>query len=115
MHELNQLRDKLIDELKKYSSKDMNAAALEMVDKLAHAAKNVCKIVDDMGDYSEYGGAYGHMGYSNARYGRVKRDAMGRYSTTGDLANELRTIMSEVHEPSIRSDFERLIDKVERM
>lgn len=128
MHELHQLKDKLIDEMKKYSNKDMTVGTLDIVDKLAHAAKNVCKVIDDM-DYSErgaygmaydggmHGGSYDYGRYADARgrTGNVKRDSMGRYSRTGELAAELRGLMGEVRDQNTRAEFERLIEKVERL
>lgn len=147
MHELYQLKEKLLDEMKKYSSKDMSAGTLEVVDKLAHATKNLCKVIEDM-EYSERGGSYGSYGGGSSRegsYGRggsyarggsydyarggdmsmdggsyargrsAKRDSMGRYSRTGEIAAELRGLMDDVRDPNTRSEFERLIEKVERM
>lgn len=59
MHELYELKEKLMDELKEYGSKDeMTAGTLEVVDKLAHTIKNLCKIIEDAEGYSERG-SYG--------------------------------------------------------
>lgn len=123
MHELHELKDKLISELKKYGSKDMTASTLETVDKLAHAAKNVCKVIESADGYSERGMSYDGMyrgtpyamDYAGARGRNVRRDSMGRYSRTGDIAAELRELMGEVRDQNTRADFERLIEKVERM
>ena len=49
MHELQALKDKLMAELKKYSSRtDMSASTLDVVDKLTHTIKNLCKILEDV-------------------------------------------------------------------
>jgi len=142
MHELYSLKEKMLDELKKYAGKEMSASTLETVDKLAHATKNLCKVIDDMEGYSERGGNYamnrggsyamggsyddgrmygsyddGMMRYSEARgrTGNVRRDSMGRYSRDGGtLAMELRELMREAPEGA-RGEFEKLITKVERM
>ena len=45
MHELYELKEKLCDELKEYGSKDLSAGTLDVVDKLAHAVKNIDKII----------------------------------------------------------------------
>ena len=59
MHELYELKEKLMDELKEYGSKDeMTAGTLEVVAKLAHTIKNLCKIIEDAEGYSERG-SYG--------------------------------------------------------
>lgn len=136
MHELHELKEKLISELKKYSSKDMSASTLEMVDKLAHAVKNLCKVIEDMDGYSDRGGSYegsyrggsyrggssrGGSYYGGTPYAMDYAGARGRggssrgYSNTGELASELRELMDGVRDQNTRADFERLIEKVERM
>lgn len=131
MHELYELKEKLLNEMKKYSNKEMSASTLEAVDKMAHAVKNICKIIDDM-EYSERGGSYMggnysgnyggysrdmNMGYSDARgRGRnARRDSMGRYSSANDLASELRELMQDVTDRETREDMQKLINKMERM
>ena len=113
MHELYELKEMLMKELEEYGRKgEMSAGSLEIVDKLSHAVKNLCKIIEaaeeeDEG-YSRRGGSYyyegGQGGNTNtARMGRggsgggssyargggrgrgrnARRDSMGRYSRTG--------------------------------
>ena len=109
MHELYELKEMLMKELEEYGRKgEMSAGSLELVDKLSHAIKNLCKIIEaaeeeDEG-YSRRGGSYyyegGQGGNTNtARMGRggssyargggrgrgsnARRDSMGRYSRTG--------------------------------
>lgn len=56
MHEIYELKDMLCEELEKYGSKgDLNTGELEIVDKLAHAVKNLGKIIE-MADEEEYSG-----------------------------------------------------------
>ena len=45
MSELYELKEKLCDELKSYGKKDMTAGSLDVIDKLAHAIKNIDKII----------------------------------------------------------------------
>lgn len=58
MHELYELKDKLLNELSDYGSKEeLTSSSLDVIDKLAHTVKNLCKIIE----YSEYsidGGSY---------------------------------------------------------
>ena len=75
MNELYELKEKLCDELKEYAHKEMSAGSLDVIDKLAHAVKNIDKIID------------GHEGYSgrymdNRSHDRSyrERDSRGRYS-----------------------------------
>ena len=125
MRELYELKEMLMKELEEYGSKgELSAGTLEIVDKLAHTVKNLCKIIEDMegysGDYMGYHGrSYGYRDDSSYR-GRTnaRRDSMGRYSgergySRDGLADELRTLMREAPEEH-KQDFQRLIDKMER-
>ena len=110
MHELYELKDKLLQELEEYGSKELSAGTLDVVDKLSHAVKNLCKIIEMKEDEEEYSGAMmGGMGgtsyarggnrggsrggsyrgsyegrggsYARGRGSNAKRDSMGRYSS----------------------------------
>lgn len=56
MHELYELKDKLLQELEEYGSKELSAGTLDVVDKLSHAVKNLCKIIEMKEDEEEYSG-----------------------------------------------------------
>ena len=69
MHELYQLKEMLCKELEEYGSKgDLSAGSLEIVDKLAHALKNLDKIIEtkeeESGEYSSAGGEGSYRGGS---------------------------------------------------
>lgn len=105
MHELYELKDKLLQELEEYGAKELSAGTLDVVDKLSHAVKNLCKIIEMKEEEGEYSGDYRggmmrpYMGGSYARDGRdtrdggsyrggsyargrnARRDSMGRYSS----------------------------------
>ena len=94
MHDLYKLKERLVSELEEYGKKDLNMGSLEVVDKLAHAAKNVCKLMDSDDGYSRSGerdvrrdfvrpdGSYRHSMNDMSNRGR-SRDSMGRYSREG--------------------------------
>ena len=111
MKELYELKERLIDELKDYGKKDLSGSALETIDTLAHATKNLCKIIED----SEMGNS-GYYPYSYGDRGSYRRDSMGRYSGNGysrhGLADKLRYLMDEAPDDSTRAEFKRLIDKM---
>ena len=122
MHELYELKEKLCDELKEYGSKEMTAGSLDVVDKLAHAIKNLDKIIDkyDEGGSYEGGGSYARDrgGRSYARGGRSyarRRDAMGRYSRDDEMVMELRELMEDAPDEKTRQEFQRFIQKIEMM
>ena len=123
----------------------LDVGGLEIVDKLAHTIKNLDKIIENYEDegYSEayYDGSYegtGNMGGDNMggsyarRYSRergrgsyamargrgrnARRDSMGRYSRDGKMmAQELRDLMDDAPNDSIKMEIQRLVQKVENM
>ena len=139
MHNLYKLKDMLCDELEKYGTKtDLSGSALEVVDKLAHAIKNLDKIIEayeeqDEGSYdtgmnggsyrgysrTPYGGSYNggsYRGYSRAR-GRganAPRDSMGRYSGAADMAQQLRGLMADAPNEQIREEMRTLVSRIEQ-
>lgn len=114
MHDLYKLKENIVKELENYGKKDLTKASLDDIDKLAHAAKNIAKVIecceDEESGYSMRGGYsmrnYYDDGYSSdgnyvrpdgsyrreiadSSYARgrgryAKRDSMGRYSSASD-------------------------------
>jgi hypothetical protein len=142
MDALYDLKDKLCQELEEYGDKELSAGSLSTIDSLAHTIKNLDKIIEkyEEDDYSGayYDGSYddGNMNrnmngtsrrYSMRRYsgargdgrgrGRnAKRDSMGRYSRDGKMmAQELRDLMDDAPNDSIKMEIQRLVQKVENM
>lgn len=122
MHKLYELKDMLCKELEKYGSKnELTAGSLDVVDKLAHAIKNIDKILES-GD-EEYSNA---MRYSRRSYA-PRRDARGRYSRenrmygtdgysmAGDVAMELKELMQDAPDAQTRQDIQRIVDRLQRM
>lgn len=104
MKELYELKDHLIDELKDYSKRELNSSSLDMVDKLAHATKNLCKVIEDANE--------GNSGYYPRSYrGSYRRDSMGRYSR-GSLAEKLTDLMEDAPDDHTRMEIKRLVDKM---
>lgn len=127
MKELYELKEKLCDELKDYSKKNISGSAIDVVDKLSHTIKNLDKIIET---YEEegYSGRYSNRMYDNNmsmasdRYSNARRrDSRGRYSRNYSrdgysygTAEELRDIMDEAPE-DVKSDIQRIIRKMESM
>ena len=141
---LYKLKEKLLEELEKYSKGELSSSSLQYVDTLSHAAKNVCKLIEasEMVDYSgadggsyegeSYRGSYargmsrrgGSYPMSRADGGssyRRRRDSMGRYSREGgysrndEMISELREMMEGAPDDRTREEFQRLISKMEQM
>ena len=100
MKELTELREKLVDELKGYGKKDMSAGSLVTIDTLAHAVKNLDKIIG--------GNSYDY--YHSMRH----RDEMGRYARDG-LVDKLHEMMDEAPDERTKQEFRRFISKMESM
>ncbi len=133
MKELYDLKEMLCDELKEYGKKgDLSAGSLEIVDKLAHALKNVEKVIECdeqySGDYMyDNGNMNGNRGsyrrgrsYDNRSYARRRRDSMGRYASDGysrhdDMIGELKYLMQNAEDDHTRMEFQKFIDKMEQM
>lgn len=140
MHELYELKEMLMDELKEYGSKkDMSTGSLDVVDKLSHTIKNLCKIIEDMEDeqYSmanedmmragqsyrrDSNRSYRGNSYARGRGRNARRDSMGRYSSEGgysqamdDMADELRSLMEDAPDERTKQEFQRFIKKIEQM
>ena len=130
MHELYELKEKLIRELTDYAKSELSTGSLDIIDKLAHSIKNVCKVIEDSeGSNRSYEGSrrsydMSREGGSNRSYegssyrgrGRyARRDSMGRYAAEGpERAMELKELMQDAPEES-KQDFKRLIQKIEQM
>ncbi len=143
MHKLHELKKLLCKELEEYGDKSkLDVGALEIVDKLAHAIKNIDRVIEyneaeDGGasyaypgimpygggtSYNDgtYGGRYGDgdMSYARGRgRGRnAKRDAMGRYSRAEDeVIEDLRGVLGNVRDGQTRQEIERIVERLERM
>ena len=135
MHAIYDLKEMLCKQLEDYGKKgELTAAVLERVDMLAHAVKNLDRIIESMeeSEYSERmdGRSYGDRSYRDGRSyddgrsmarGRgsnARRDSMGRYasdgySRTGDMADQLRDMMAEAPDERTRQDIQRLVSKLE--
>ena len=109
MDDLYKLKSMLCDELSEYGKKgDLTAGSLDVVDKLAHAAKNVEKLIEA----DEYSGAryyYDDRGETGRR--SYRRDRMGRYSRDG-MADKLRELMEDVPDERTREELRKLADKM---
>lgn len=138
MHEIYELKEQLMKELEEYGRKgEMSTGSLEVVDKLAHTIKNLCKIIEtaeEEGEYSmagyrrSYAGGNGQgmtggsmRSYARGRGRNARRDSRGRYSSNGgysygsdEMIEQLEELMEEAPD-QVKQDIQRLISKVESM
>ncbi len=96
MHELYELKDKLMEELEKYGQEELTAGSLEVVDKLSHTIKNLHKIIEKceeedysmeegMSSYSRDGGqsSYARRGQSSYAYENGGQSSYARANRGG--------------------------------
>lgn len=124
MNKLYELKERLCEELEEYGSKDnLDVGALDVVDKLAHAIKNIDKIIENYEGYSgrSYGRdsryemcrSYNDGSYRRGRGRNARRDSMGRYAND-TMIDELRDMMEDAPDEKTRRDIERLISSMEQ-
>lgn len=134
MHDLYELKEKLMKELEEYGTQELTAGSLEVVDKLSHAIKNICKIIESYEDeegYSQRGRSYeggmtndgkgGSYRYSRNSYARgrgvnARRDSMGRYSRAEgveELVENVREMMGELPQ-NLQMDAQKFVQKLEQ-
>lgn len=130
MHKLIEYVCDELKELERKADKDgkLSMAEIQYMDTLAHAKKNLLT-GDAMMDEGEsgyympmYGRSYGDESMRNGNSYARRRDSMGRYmSRRGGMSyddgtvEELRDLMDRTPNESIKREYQKLIDKIERM
>lgn len=148
MHEIYELKEKLLDELGDYAQNGkFSEDDAKNIKNLAGAVDHICNILMDA-EEEEYSGEMGGMSYQRGGQGgnrggsyrgsyeggsyargngrgrgsRAQRDSMGRYSSERgysrdpqEMAEQLRDLMEDAPDETVRRDIERLLRKVEQM
>ena len=139
MHDLYRLKENIVKELEDYGKQGLSKNNLDVIDKLAHAGKNVAKIIEccERDDYSmgrnysmrdSYRGSSYRDSYADESYVRpdgsyargrgagARRDSMGRYSSEGNEAvYDVRMLLNRTHDEQTRQELSKLLDKLESM
>ena len=133
MHKLYELKETLVKELERYAdNQTLDLQTLDVIDKLAHAGKNVCKIIEacEEEQYIEPvgGGSYRSMphfrmagsyandgsygSYARGRGAGARRDSMGRYTSAGDFRADLQELANNAPNEQVR---QRLMETMNMM
>lgn len=133
MHKLYELKETLIKELERYAdNQTLDLQTLDVIDKLAHAGKNVCKIIEACeeeqyiepvggGSYRSaphfrMAGSYANDGsygsYARGRGAGARRDSMGRYTSAGDFRADLQELANNAPNEQVR---QRLMETMNMM
>lgn len=128
MEELYKLKDMLCDELESYGKKkELTAGSLDVIDKLSHALKSITTVIameeadgDYSNDYPMDGRSYRGSSYRGSSYARgrmnARRDSMGGYSgAVDDMVSQLKDLMEDAPNESIKTEMRRLVKKIETM
>jgi len=126
MHDLHELKEKLLKELEEYGGNaKFSKEDVETIKYMASAIDHICNISEDEEGYSNHypyymGGSYddgmnrngSYRGRSYAGRRNARRDSMGRYSREG-LADKMRDLMDEAPDERTRQEIQRMIEKFE--
>ena len=133
MHELYELKDKLIKELEDYSQNGkFSKEDVEVIKYMASAVDHLCNIMEGS-EYSQRGGnnrgyaydrgmdggmyrSYEGGSYARGRGRNARRDSMGRYSRAegvDELVTSVREMMQDLP-PHIQQDAQRFVQKLEQ-
>lgn len=137
MHKLHNLKKMLLESLDEFADKGVsNSTDLKTVDMMAHAAKNLGKVIEmceeeDSGSSFRRGGSYRMSnrvydgdGSSSYEYGdssyRRRRDSMGRYSRADrgyaeaaeDMKGRLEEMLQEARSEEERKTIRKMMESI---
>ena len=143
MHELYEIKEQLMDELKEYRNKPKKSMDdITVIKYLTSSIDHLCNIImaaeeeegySERGNYSREGYSRGRNRYSYegnqcnsrnsfARGRNARRDSMGRYSREGNysradgmdsLVDEIRSMMQDLPQ-NVQQDAQRFVQKLEQ-
>lgn len=141
MDNLYELKEMLCKELEEYGEKELTAGSLDVIDKLAHAVKNLHKIIEA---YEEEEGSYAGGSYRGSRYsyrnsyeqgnrggsqggsnrggsyargrGRnANRDSRGRYSSEQGYSRAMNDMVEQLRELEQQAPDEQTRMEIQRL
>ena len=119
MHELYELKDKLIKELEDYAQNGkFSKEDVESIKYMASAVDHLCNIMEGEDGYSQRGRSYEYRNnsYARGRGRNARRDSMGRYSNAegvDELVDTVRSMMQDLP-ANLQQDAQRFVQKLER-
>lgn len=136
MKDLYELKEKVYDELKNYSKKDLTASTLNTVKDLTKTAYYLCELIEEEEEgYSNRGSYESRGSYENRARGGGSRAGGSRarrrnsyegnsyernsyndgYSYGGEMVEELKYLMQDAPDERTKQEFMRFIQKIEGM
>lgn len=113
MRDLYNLKTMLVKELEEHGkSGNLTKTSLDTVDKLAHATKNIIKVIEAC-ESEEYSNAMGSRSYANRDSYNDRSYRNDGYSTSDDnLRGQLHRLMDTATDERTREELRRLIDRI---
>lgn len=118
MHELYELKEMLCKKLEEYGRKgEITASTLDVIDKLAHATKNIGKIIEMHEEMEDSDGSYRGGSYARGRRSgrRGGANQYGSYAMGGGYSRGSNDVISQLQELSEMMPDEHLRMKVQRI
>lgn len=111
MHDLKNLKKMLIEELEEFGKTgSINKASLETIDKLAHATKNLAKVIEAC-EEEEYSNRMGRS-YADRSYADRSYRADGYSYSNDNLKGQLYKLMEMSSDERTRDKLREFIDRV---
>ena len=106
MHDLKNLKDMLVKELEEFGKNGtLSKASLDNIDKLAHATKNVIKVIECC-EQDEYSHRMGRS-YSDGR--GYRNDG---YSYSNNPKGELYRLIETTSDERTKDELRRILDRI---
>lgn len=141
--ELEKVKKQFIEEIIDEAKNGVNEQNYKVIDTLAHAAKNICKLIedeekessygrvyygghyngmsygDDRGGYGEDYGEHGFSSYGDDGYGRGRgrgahRDSMGRYASSDAWMDRLKDMERNEPDERTKREIKEFIARLEK-
>ena len=109
MHDLINLKEMLIKELEEHGkSGNLSKTSLDTIDKLAHATKNLAKVIEccEEDSYSNARGRYSREGVYDTR------NSYGYSRSNDNLKGQLYKMMEMSSDERTRDELRRFIDRI---
>lgn len=109
MHDLYNLKEMLVKELEEHGkSGNLSKASLDTIDKLAHATKNIAKVIEccEEDAYSNARGRYSREGAYDMR------NSYGYSRSNDNLRGQLYKLMEMSSDDRTREELRKFIDRI---
>lgn len=116
MHDLTNLKDMLVKELEEFGkSGNISKTSLDTIDKLAHATKNLAKVIEcceEEESYSNARGRYSREGAYDVTRSYGMDNSYGYSRSNDNLRGQLYKLMETATDERTRDELRKFIDRI---